>query len=37
MNILLADDHSIVRRGLKEILLEEFPDAISKKLLMVRS
>ena len=27
MNILLADDHSIVRRGLKEILLEEFPDA----------
>lgn len=27
MNILLADDHSIVRRGLREILLEEFPDA----------
>lgn len=27
MNILLADDHSIVRRGLKEILLEEFPTA----------
>ncbi len=27
MNILLADDHSIVRRGLKDILLEEFPNA----------
>jgi DNA-binding NarL/FixJ family response regulator len=27
MNILLADDHSIVRRGLKEILTDEFPDA----------
>jgi len=27
IHILIADDHSIVRRGLKEILLEEFPDA----------
>jgi len=27
IRILIADDHSIVRRGLKEILLEEFPDA----------
>lgn len=27
MNILIADDHSIVRRGLKDILLEEFPKA----------
>ena len=27
MNILLADDHSIVRRGLKDIILEEFPNA----------
>ena len=27
ISILIADDHSIVRRGLKEILLEEFPDA----------
>jgi DNA-binding NarL/FixJ family response regulator len=28
IRILIADDHSIVRRGLKEILLDEFPDAI---------
>jgi two-component system invasion response regulator UvrY len=28
IRILIADDHSIVRRGLKQILLEEFPDAI---------
>lgn len=27
LRILLADDHSIVRRGLKDILLEEFTDA----------
>ncbi len=27
IRILIADDHSVVRRGLKEILLEEFPDA----------
>jgi two-component system invasion response regulator UvrY len=27
MRILIADDHSIVRRGLKEILNEEFPKA----------
>jgi two-component system invasion response regulator UvrY len=27
IRILIADDHSIVRRGLKQILLEEFPDA----------
>lgn len=27
IRILLADDHSIVRRGIKQILLEEFPDA----------
>ena len=26
--ILIADDHSIVRRGLKQILSEEFPQAI---------
>ena len=25
MRILIADDHAIVRRGLKEILLEEYP------------
>src|SRR4249920_286620 len=28
IRILIADDHSIVRRGLKEILLDAFPDAI---------
>lgn len=28
MRILIADDHAIVRRGLKEILLEAFPSAI---------
>lgn len=27
IRILIADDHSVVRRGLKQILLEEFPDA----------
>jgi two-component system invasion response regulator UvrY len=27
MRILLADDHAIVRRGLRDILLEEFPFA----------
>jgi len=28
MKILLVDDHEIVRRGLKEILTEEFPKAV---------
>jgi two-component system, NarL family, invasion response regulator UvrY len=28
MRILIADDHAIVRRGLSEILLEEYPSAI---------
>lgn len=28
MRILIADDHTVVRRGLKQILLEEFPSAI---------
>jgi len=28
MRILIADDHAIVRRGLKEILLEEYPSAV---------
>lgn len=28
MRIILADDHSIVRRGLKEILVDEFPEII---------
>jgi len=27
LNILIADDHSVVRRGLRQILLEEFPAA----------
>jgi DNA-binding NarL/FixJ family response regulator len=27
LRILIADDHAIVRRGLKDILLEEFPSA----------
>jgi two-component system, NarL family, invasion response regulator UvrY len=27
MRILIADDHAIVRKGLKEILLEEYPSA----------
>src|ERR1700733_7448447 len=27
MRILIADDHAIVRRGLMEILLEEYPSA----------
>jgi two-component system, NarL family, invasion response regulator UvrY len=26
LRILIADDHSIVRRGLKDILMEEFPE-----------
>lgn len=28
LHILIADDHAIVRRGLKELLLEEYPSAI---------
>jgi DNA-binding NarL/FixJ family response regulator len=28
MRILIADDHAIVRRGLKQLLLEEYPSAI---------
>src|SRR4030095_16010583 len=27
VRILIADDHTVVRRGLKQILLEEFPSA----------
>ncbi|RYF84881.1 MAG: response regulator transcription factor, partial [Chitinophagaceae bacterium] len=27
MNILIADDHAVVRKGLKQILLEEYPSA----------
>ena len=27
MRMLIADDHSVVRRGLRQILLEEFPSA----------
>lgn len=27
MKILIADDHALVRRGLKQVLLEEFPSA----------
>ncbi len=28
MKILIADDHSLVRRGLKDTLLDEFPSAV---------
>ncbi len=28
MKIILADDHAVVRRGLRQILSDEFPDAI---------
>ncbi len=28
MNILIADDHAIVRRGMKQLLLEQYPFAI---------
>ena len=27
MHILIADDHAVVRRGLKEILADALPDA----------
>ncbi|HTJ10688.1 MAG TPA: response regulator transcription factor [Dinghuibacter sp.] len=27
MNIIIADDHALIRKGLKQILLEEFPSA----------
>ena len=27
MEILIADDHAIVRKGLKQLLLEEYPIA----------
>jgi DNA-binding NarL/FixJ family response regulator len=28
LRILIADDHAIIRRGLKQILLEEYPSAV---------
>ena len=28
LRILIADDHAIIRKGLKQILLEEYPSAI---------
>ena len=28
MKILIADDHAIIRRGLREILLDEYPSAV---------
>jgi two-component system, NarL family, invasion response regulator UvrY len=28
MHIIIADDHAIVRRGIKQLLLEEYPSAI---------
>ena len=28
MNILIADDHTIVRKGIRQILMEEFSDAV---------
>lgn len=28
LRILIADDHTVVRKGLKQILLEEFPNAV---------
>jgi len=28
MKILIADDHAVIRKGLKQILLEEFPSAV---------
>jgi DNA-binding NarL/FixJ family response regulator len=31
LKILIADDHAIVRKGLKQILLEEYPSAIIKE------
>ncbi|RYF96136.1 MAG: response regulator transcription factor, partial [Chitinophagaceae bacterium] len=27
LKILIADDHAIVRRGLKQLLVEEYPSA----------
>ncbi|HYO96704.1 MAG TPA: response regulator transcription factor, partial [Polyangiaceae bacterium] len=27
MNILLADDHAVVRRGIRELLSEQYPQA----------
>lgn len=31
IRVLIADDHTIIRKGLTQILLEEFPDAIIKE------
>jgi DNA-binding NarL/FixJ family response regulator len=28
LRILIADDHAIIRKGLKQILLEEYPSAV---------
>lgn len=27
LRVLIADDHTVVRKGLKQIILEEFPNA----------
>lgn len=31
LRILIADDHAIVRRGLKQVILEEYPSAVIKE------
>jgi DNA-binding NarL/FixJ family response regulator len=31
LKVLIADDHAIVRKGLKQILLEEYPSALIKE------
>ena len=28
LKILIADDHAIVRKGLKQVILEEYPSAV---------
>lgn len=33
LKILIADDHTVVRKGLKQILLEEFPSALIEEVV----
>ena len=37
LHILIADDHAIVRKGLKQLILEEYPTAIIEEVSDVES
>ena len=37
LHILIADDHAIVRKGLKQLILEEYPTAVIEEVSDVES